>query len=1721
MKRRIIKGISLLTAIIFIGSNIAFPAPEYFKSSRGYLRQLANLERGPALPPGITYNRDYLLDHFDQYFNNGELIPQAQRTALVDELLSVLRRENADSKTFFEKWRGKVQTRKTSSPVAKREKVKLELPQTDDISTPEKRAPHRGKGLNGVFSTLFIYAVAGAGTRLKNSMPEDEAEATEREGVLNKNIIPSDRLSLDSPIGMHLKSLARLAEEAGAKDGEVDVVLVISPETEKGLRMTLERNRRYLRTLNIMLVQQGSLPTMNEKGQMVTVYNQKSGKWELYPSPSGTFGIFQALEKNIRNEDLARLGELGRRPQGGNTFMHLAKENGKERVTLLYGDEMRLRSELYASILGVAMENEQQNPGSITVIGMDKKNPISPPGGTWAQKVKVLPDGTVEVYFNAYELKERTYQLQLAELEALGKTGYFFPFNTGNLITPLSRVEEALALYHAGIFPVHIAFKDEYLFVRLSDGNIIKLPVKGRKLEWFAPEITFQGSSDMPAEVNGVKVNAPVVKIAKVGERDYGALKDYPAKNKVLEWIYEESRETLREMGVLIDDTAVVRLGPRATKDRIAIGEGVNVGPEVNLYLEDEVKIGNRVKFSCKGVLRIEGPVIIEDDVEFLGEGEINIINENPGVPLVIKKGTKIICQSREKIKEGQLGVREAVLIKNSISGTLDTAACDLTPGGPSWNDVKRYLWFPFENTVLVTTVETDAAGNIKKAQRQWALGREPAANEPNPIEVFMNEYIVKPAANEKRIFNILFNLYKQDTSAEKVSYKEALKKATAVINAIPDADKRARLQAAFTNLEALITIAGFFVQAQGHSFVDGKTLDDVELEIAERFIADIKLDTGEVTASTLELRDEILMSPILMNALTTLLSPGNPVTVEGFLAPFREAAATTGFNLAKPLLFNNIAALMSDNFKRILAVCGNDRSEAYKFIREQMRRTGKSFANVVIGKYIDQPAVELKKDLEPMMNPRDWVQSFSGLRGKWGDVAQIKQAGAAMASLYAYAYGLERIKDLESFGKKKLIFAIGRDTRKMNEAIRDAQIRGLLAAGKEKGVEIEIIDLGYMTTPTWEAAIRGMGLDGGVMISASHTPYNYIGWKDASANEEKTGELVSQGALLTAERMAGIITHFMSLINDVKKGDYGVLEKINDVDITALYRSKEAVEGNRQKAIGLFVEFIWRQLGIDPADEPAKEKFRGLMNGMEIGVDFSGGGACGIYDAVLKEFGLKPVGVNIKHGEHFHSPEPTGDAFEQLIVLMDKFSLAIGGLTDLDADRATLAARSSSAFKNKIMFLSQQQVAAMNVAMWLSREQVDGNMRIERDSQGKPTAYDKQGRKVAIVVHDPTSSMAWDVARTFGVEIFECEVGEIIVYQKMRELEAEGYYVPIGIEGANGGTLFGKDTCRNGLFTILFAALIQKDPRMYENWLAMRKAYLEGLTKTPYIESELKKINEETQRFGVAGEYSLWEIAESLPFYSSRDDVKLEGLDVLPQGLVKDIFEEKFMELWKNKNLHGGLEDKCGLWEQNRHYVRYEFVNYEEARTPGDKRTGDESGGWKVRLYDNQGNVSWLWLRYSKTEPSEARIITDSISDDEAVELMNLGQVFYSGGKWGRFETKGADSEVKALIAMVADLRGELEVDKVRLECIDPNIIAPEDAQRLLRNLRDLKISGNIEKGMLKSLPIKDALKWLCDYTQTARIQGLSTIPLSFAAPAAHPALEAMKYQIGALQNI
>ena len=130
--------------------------------------------------------------------------------------------------------------------------------------------------------------------------------------------------------------------------------------------------------------------------------------------------------------------------------------------------------------------------------------------------------------------------------------------------------------------------------------------------------------------------------------------------------------------------------------------------------------------------------------------------------------------------------------------------------------------------------------------------------------------------------------------------------------------------------------------------------------------------------------------------------------------------------------------------------------------------------------------------------------------------------AGAELSAELALKVGMAAAAVLtrDHIGAKPL-FLIGRDTRVSGQTLETALVAGITAMGAD------VLLLGVLPTPAIAYLVRKRGATAGIMISASHNPYEYngikifssTGFKLSDSAEDEIQELIDSGAYLRYQK--------------------------------------------------------------------------------------------------------------------------------------------------------------------------------------------------------------------------------------------------------------------------------------------------------------------------------------------------------------------------------------------------------------------------------------------------------------------------------------------------------------------------------------------------------------------------------------------------------------------------
>lgn len=204
----------------------------------------------------------------------------------------------------------------------------------------------------------------------------------------------------------------------------------------------------------------------------------------------------------------------------------------------------------------------------------------------------------------------------------------------------------------------------------------------------------------------------------------------------------------------------------------------------------------------------------------------------------------------------------------------------------------------------------------------------------------------------------------------------------------------------------------------------------------------------------------------------------------------------------------------------------------------------------------------------------------------------------------------------------------IGKDTRVSGYMLESALTSGICSMG------VDVLLVGPMPTPAIAFLTRSLRADAGVVISASHNPYQDNGIKFFSSDGFKLPDEVE--ARIEQLIVSNEISHLRPTADLIGKA-----YRIDDAD-------------------GRYIEFTKRSL---PRDLD--------FQGMKLVIDCANGASYKVAPAILRELGAKievignkPDGMNINAGCGAVHPEPLQDA-----VL--RYQADIGIALDGDADRA------------------------------------------------------------------------------------------------------------------------------------------------------------------------------------------------------------------------------------------------------------------------------------------------------------------------------------------------------------------------------------------------------------------------------------------------------------------
>jgi len=243
-------------------------------------------------------------------------------------------------------------------------------------------------------------------------------------------------------------------------------------------------------------------------------------------------------------------------------------------------------------------------------------------------------------------------------------------------------------------------------------------------------------------------------------------------------------------------------------------------------------------------------------------------------------------------------------------------------------------------------------------------------------------------------------------------------------------------------------------------------------------------------------------------------------------------------------------------------------------------------------------------------------IMSVSGIRGTFND------------TISPYLFSVVAYLQTKWSGGGKIL--VGRDTRPSGAVLAQAAFRGIRCAG---GIPV---DLGIAPTPTTCFAVNHFNAAGGIIITASHNPHPYNGYKMVHAS----------GRLYSADECENIYALF-------RQGDYPGEKELSTCSGAPEYPVD---------AVSAHLDAIVSAIDADAVKNAA----------ITVAVDSINGAAGVIFPKLLDTLCVKWQGVhNRLDGDFTHNPEPRPEHLGDLAALLKSDSRFWGGFAfDPDADR-------------------------------------------------------------------------------------------------------------------------------------------------------------------------------------------------------------------------------------------------------------------------------------------------------------------------------------------------------------------------------------------------------------------------------------------------------------------
>lgn len=263
-------------------------------------------------------------------------------------------------------------------------------------------------------------------------------------------------------------------------------------------------------------------------------------------------------------------------------------------------------------------------------------------------------------------------------------------------------------------------------------------------------------------------------------------------------------------------------------------------------------------------------------------------------------------------------------------------------------------------------------------------------------------------------------------------------------------------------------------------------------------------------------------------------------------------------------------------------------------------------------------------------------IKSISGIRGTIGGKPG---EGLSPLDIVKYTTAYAQILKSEHTGRLKVV--VGRDARVSGQMVNSLVCSTLVSMG------IDVVDVGLSTTPTVEMAVTDLKCHGGIILTASHNPWQWNALKLLNSTGEFIDDEVGKNLLAIAD--AGDFKYAeIDSIGNITFDDSQIrkhIEKIIDlpyVDSFAIRNAKFKVAIDAVNSTGgIAIPLLLRSLGVEQ----------------------------------IEELYCEPTGI------FPHNPEPLPENLTEISKVVVKTRAHVGFVVDPDVDRLAIICEDGEMF--------------------------------------------------------------------------------------------------------------------------------------------------------------------------------------------------------------------------------------------------------------------------------------------------------------------------------------------------------------------------------------------------------------------------------------------------------